>query len=189
MDLFGFEKEIAPKVPSAGIAIARNSGRWIGHGYNWATPPELFAELDREFHFTLDVCAQEWNKKVDRYFSEADNGLTQDWGQNVCFMNPPYGKELPKWMAKAFESCLKGAKVVCLVPAATDTDWWHRHALRGEIRYLRGRPRFLTLEQKWQQIFSPSVIVIFGESTRAWAKPFDKPELVWGNVTKKTETK
>ena len=73
-------------------------------------------------------------------------------------MNPPYGKVLNEWMKKAFES---GCTVVCLVPAATDTAWWHDYAMKGKIRYLRGRPRFVTKEGTWQQTFSPSVIVIF----------------------------
>ena len=85
----------------------------------------------------------------------------QDWGNEIVFMNPPYGKYLNDWMKKAYESSQKGAMVVCLVPAATDTNWWHSYALKGEIRYLRGRPRFVTKEGKWQQTFSPSVVVIY----------------------------
>ena len=143
------------------IGRVRNDGRWHSRGSDWATPLELFEELDKEFHFTLDVCASDWNKKYKKFFSEKENGLLQNWGKNVCFMNPPYGKVLSDWMKKAFESAKKGATVVCLVPAATDTYWWHEFALRGEIRYLRGRPRFLTKKGEWQQTFSPSVIVIF----------------------------
>ncbi len=80
-------------------------------------------------------------------------------------MNPPYGKVLNDWMEKAYKSALRGAVVVCLVPASTDTAWWHNYALKGEIRYLRGRPRFLTEEGNWQQTFSPSVIVVLSENT------------------------
>lgn len=143
------------------IARVRNDGRWHSRGSDWATPQELFDLLNKEFHFTLDVCASDWNTKCERFFSEKENGLTQDWGKEVCFMNPPYGKVLNDWMKKAYESSLDGAIIVCLVPSATDTKWWHEYAMKGEIRYLRGRPRFETKEGSWQQTFSPSVIIVF----------------------------
>lgn len=145
---------------SAIIARVRNNGRWHSRGSDWATPKVLYDELDKEFHFTLDVCASDWNTKHSVYFNEEINGLIQKW-EGVCWMNPPYGKILNEWMKKAYESSLEGVTVVCLVPAATDTSWWHDYALKGEIRYLRGRPRFETKEGEWQQTFSPSVIVVF----------------------------
>ena len=117
----------------------------------------MFDELDKEFQFTLDVCASNWNAKCKKYFTEKDDGLKQGWDKNICWMNPPYGKVLNDWMKKAYES---GTTVVCLVPAATDTAWWHDYAMKGEIRFLRGRPRFQTKEGTWQQTFSPSVIVV-----------------------------
>jgi phage N-6-adenine-methyltransferase len=142
------------------IARVRNDGRWHSRGSDWGTPHELFDKLDNEFHFTLDVCASYWNTKVKKYFSENEDGLKKNWYKNICWMNPPYGKVLNDWMKKAYEESQKGATVVCLVPAATDTNWWHEYAMKGEIRYLRGRPRFLTKEGTWQQTFSPSVIII-----------------------------
>ena len=143
------------------IARVRNDGRWHSRGSDWATPQELFDELNKEFNFTLDVCASDWNAKVKTYFTEQEDGLKQDWNKHTAFMNPPYGKVLNDWMKKAYESSLKGAIVVCLVPSATDTAWWHDYAMKAEIRYLRGRPRFKTKEGNWQQTFSPSVIIIF----------------------------
>jgi phage N-6-adenine-methyltransferase len=143
------------------IGRVRNDGRWHSRGADWSTPKDLYDELDAEFHFTLDVCASDWNAKHKNFFNEKQNGLLQDWGKNVCFMNPPYGKVLNDWMKKAYESSQNGAIVVCLVPSATDTAWWHDYAMKGEIRFLRGRPRFQTKEETWQQTFSPSVIVIF----------------------------
>ena len=140
------------------IARVRNDGRWHSRGSDWATPQELYSTLDEEFHFTLDVCASDWNAKHSNYFDEKKDGLKQNWGNNICWMNPPYGKVLNDWMKKAYES---KTTVVCLVPAATDTSWWHDYAMKGEIRFLRGRPRFLTKEGTWQQTFSPSVIIIF----------------------------
>jgi phage N-6-adenine-methyltransferase len=145
------------------LGRVRNKARWHGRGSDWATPIDLFLELDEEFGFTLDVCASEWNRKCDRYFSVEDNALTQDWSQEICFMNPPYGKVLNDWMKKAYESFINGATVVCLVPAATDTAWWHNYAMKGDIRFLRGRLRFVTQEGHWQNTFLSSVIVVFKE--------------------------
>lgn len=108
-----------------------------------ATPPEFFAALDREFGFTLDVCALPHNAKCARYFTPDDDGLAQEWGDNVCWMNPPYGREIPKWMAKAYDAACHGATVVCLVPARTDTRWWHEYAEKGERRFVRGRIKFV----------------------------------------------
>ena len=142
-------------------ARVRNDGRWHSRGSDWATPQELFDNLNQEFGFTLDPCASDWNAKCSNYFTEKDDGLQQNWSKHIVFMNPPYGKVLYDWMLKAYVSCLAGATVVCLVPAATDTAWWHEFALKGEIRYPRGRPRFLTKEGDWQQTFSPSVVVVF----------------------------
>ena len=67
----------------------------------WATPQDLFDRLNAEFGFTLDVCANEDNHKTPRYFDKAMDGLAQDWTGEVCWMNPPYGREIPKWVAKA----------------------------------------------------------------------------------------
>lgn len=143
------------------IGRVRNDGRWHSRGSDWSTPQDLYDTLNEEFYFTLDACASEWNKKHANYFSEKDNSLEKDWGKSIVFMNPPYGKVLNDWMKKAYESAQNGATVVCLVPSATDTAWWHDYAMKGEIRYLRGSPRFTTPEGTWQQTFSPSVIVIF----------------------------
>lgn len=142
------------------IARFRNNGRWHGRGSDWATPKDLYDSLNKEFNFTLDVCASDWNAKHKNFFTEKDDALKQKW-EGVCWMNPPYGKVLNDWMKKAYEESQSGVTVVCLVPSATDTSWWHDYAMKGEIRFLRGRPRFTTPEGTWQQTFSPSVIVIF----------------------------
>lgn len=107
----------------------------------WATPQDFFDKLNAEFGFTLDVCASPENAKCERYFTKADDGLTQLW-TGICWMNPPYGREIGKWMRKARESNATGATVVCLVPARTDTAWWHEYAMHGEIRFIRGRLKF-----------------------------------------------
>jgi phage N-6-adenine-methyltransferase len=111
--------------------------------FDWETPPDFFAPLHAEFDFTLDVCARADNAKCARFFSPDDDGLAQDWGGEVCWMNPPYGTAIGHWMRKAWEASQRGATVVCLVPSRTDTRWWHDYAMQGEIRFLRGRIRFL----------------------------------------------
>jgi site-specific DNA-methyltransferase (adenine-specific) len=109
----------------------------------WETPEWLFSALDAEFGFTLDPCASQKNAKCPHHFTKHQDGLAQDWGDRIVFMNPPYGRAIARWMQKAYESSLRGATVVCLVPARTDTAWWHRYAMKGEIRLLRGRIRFV----------------------------------------------
>ena len=129
----------------------------------WATPWYFFDALDREFHFTLDVCAGEYNHKVDRYFDESADGLAQDWTKDVCWMNPPYGRVIEKWMAKAAETGRNGGIVVCLVPARTDTAWWRKYAMQAsEIRFVSGRIKF---GDSGQGAPFPSAVVIFGTPT------------------------
>ena len=130
----------------------------------WETPVNLFKKLDDEFHFTLDVCALKTNAKCRRFFSPEEDGLKQPW-KGVCWMNPPYGREIGKWMEKAFSESEKGALVVCLVPARPDTEWWHKFALRGEIRFLRGRLKFG--KAKSGAPF-PSAVIIFRQ--KWWEK-------------------
>jgi len=113
----------------------------------WETPQDLFDKLNAEHGFTLDVCAVPENAKCERYFTPEMDGLKQDWHDNVCWMNPPYGRAIGKWMEKAYKSSLPdwqhmGAKVVCLVPSRTDTAWWHEYAIKGKVTFLRGRLKF-----------------------------------------------
>jgi len=108
----------------------------------WATPQELFDRLNDEFRFTLDACATAENAKCDAFFSADADGLVQPWlGRVWC--NPPYGRGLGRWVAKAAESAEAGAIVVALLPARVDTTWWHDYvATKAEVRFLRGRLRF-----------------------------------------------
>lgn len=125
----------------------------------WATPPDYFAEIDAEFRFTLDPCATAENAKCGIYFTRTDDGLAQDWGSHTVWMNPPYGRnQTGPWLRKAYESSLAGATVVCLVPARSDTKWWHNYAVQGEIRYVRGRLKFGGAKHSAP---FPSVIVVF----------------------------
>lgn len=144
-------------------ARAKNNGRYNGNGREWETPPELFADLDREFSFTLDPCATSATAKCPRFFTEAEDGLSQDWSGERVFMNPPYGREIYAWTKKARESSERGALVVGLLPASTDLAWWHDDVLGGgaEVRYLRGRVRFLTGGPYRASGFFASVVVVW----------------------------
>ena len=124
----------------------------------WSTPQWLFDALDGEFGFTLDPCATTTNAKCATFFTAVEDGLAQDWRDHVVFMNPPYGTVIGRWMAKAYEAARAGATVVCLVPSRTDTHWWHRHAMKGEVRLLRGRLKFG--DGKNSAPF-PSAVVVF----------------------------
>jgi phage N-6-adenine-methyltransferase len=127
---------------------------------DWATPQDFFDALDEEFGFDLDPCASASNKKCNKHFSLEENGLEQDWGQSTVFMNPPYGREIKDWMKKAYESSMNGATVVCLVPARTDTKWWHSYAMQGEIRLIKGRLKFGNAKNNAP---FPSAIIVFGK--------------------------
>ena len=143
------------KEAKSNLGRVRNDGRWHSRGSDWATPQDLFDELDKEFHFTLDVCASDWNAKCKKYFTEKDDGLKQDW-TGVCWMNPPYGREIGKWIKKASE--IQGGVVVALLPARTDTKWFHDYIYKkAEIRFIKGRVKF---GGKGPAPF-PSMIVIF----------------------------
>ena len=107
----------------------------------WYTPEDFYEKYNSVYNFETDVCATHENAKCENYYTQEVDGLLQDW-QGVCWMNPPYGRTIGKWMKKAYESSLNGATVVCLVPARTDTNWWHDFAMKGEIEFIKGRLKF-----------------------------------------------
>ena len=125
----------------------------------WETPQNLFDKLDKEFNFTLDVCATDETAKCNNYFTPKENGLIQEWRGN-CWMNPPYGREIGIWIKKAWEESKKGAKVVCLIPARTDTKYWHEYIFTyaAEIRFIKGRIKFGNSKNSAP---FPSALVIF----------------------------
>ncbi len=125
----------------------------------WETPQWLFDKLDKEFHFTLDVCALPETAKCKNYYTPQIDGLKQDWEDNICWMNPPYGREVGVWIEKAYKESLKGAIIVCLIPSRTDTKYWHDYCMKAnEIRFIKGRLKFG--DSKNSAPF-PSAIVIF----------------------------
>ena len=124
----------------------------------WATPQATFDALHAEFAFETDVCALPENAKCPHYFSPEQDGLAQTW-EGSCYMTPPYGREMPKWIRKAYESARQGATVVCLLPSRTDTAAWHDFVMKAsEVRFLRGRLKFG--DSKNAAPF-PSAVVVF----------------------------
>ena len=126
----------------------------------WETPQDLFDKLNDEFRFTLDPCASKNNAKCKKYYTKEDNGLIQSWRDEIVFMNPPYGREIPKWVEKAYnESIHEDCIVVCLIPSRTDTKYWHEFIFpHAEVRFLKGRLKFSG--HKNSAPF-PSAVVIF----------------------------
>ncbi len=129
----------------------------------WETPQYLFDELNKEFNFNLDVCATKENAKCKNYYTTTQNGLLQEWFGSV-WCNPPYGKEISKWIEKAYESSLRGTTVVMLLPSRTDTKWFHSYIYnQAEIRFIKGRLKFGNSENSAP---FPSMIVIFKGDNR-----------------------
>jgi phage N-6-adenine-methyltransferase len=126
----------------------------------WSTPQAFFDELNQEFGFNLDVCAEPWNAKCAWYLSPEQDGLSLPW-PGTCWMNPPFGREIEQWVEKAYKETSRGSTVVCLVPARTDTGWWHDYCLKGEVRFIRGRVHFTDAAGKSGRPRFGSAIVIF----------------------------
>ena len=130
---------------------------------DWETPQELFDSLNEEFHFTLDPCATEKTAKCKRFYTKEDDGLTKDWTDEIVFCNPPYGTEISKWVKKCSE---ERALVVMLIPARTDTRYFHNYIYKKqgvEIRFIKGRLKFGGQQRGSGSAPFPSMIVIFNK--------------------------
>lgn len=120
-----------------------NRGIMTSNTCEWATPQEFFDELNREFHFTLDPCCTHFDAKCEKHYTKEDDGLSKGWTGETVFCNPPYGRELPKWVEKCHLESTKGTTVVMLIPARTDTSYFHDYIYgKHEIRFIRGRLYF-----------------------------------------------
>lgn len=123
----------------------------------WATPQEFFDKLNAEFNFTLDPCATKENAKCEKFYTQEDDGLKQSWDNETVFCNPPYGRGIKYWVKKASEAT--GGAVVMLIPARTDTTYFHNYILgKAEIRFIRGRLKF---GGSLNSAPFPSMVVIF----------------------------
>lgn len=126
----------------------------------WATPQAFFDQLNAEFHFTLDPCANDDNHKCAKYYTEQQDGLAQDWGGQIVFCNPPYGRAIGAWVKKCYEESRKpNTLVVMLIPARTDTSYFHDYIYhKAELRFIRGRLHF---NEAPQGAPFPSMVVVF----------------------------
>lgn len=150
-----------------------NPGMYTQTSIEWATPPELFKMLDDVHHFTLDVCANKKNHKCEKFFSPEQDGLAQSWAGHTCWMNPPYGRTIGKWIKKAVEES-KHAKVVCLLPARTDTEYYHSYIQPNSVSttFLKGRVGFIHPDKESvNRAPFPSMVVVFD------ARPESEPAL------------
>lgn len=136
-----------------------NNALFSSKSDEWATPQEIFDELNREFDFNLDPCATEQNHKTPIYYTAEVDGLVKNWGGCRVFVNPPYSN-IGEWVKKSFYEAQKDKTlVVLLIPSRTDTKYFHDYILhRSEIRFIKGRLKFG--ESKNSAPF-PSMIVIF----------------------------
>ena len=126
----------------------------------WETPQDIFDKYNAIYHFETDVCAVPENAKCEHFYTPEIDGLKQEWS-GVCWCNPPYGRQIAKWVEKAARS---NATVVMLMPARTDTKWFHDYCLPyGKIEFLRGRLRFGGCTENAP---FPSMIVVFGKDGR-----------------------
>lgn len=128
----------------------------------WETPQDLFNNLNEEFHFTLDVCATKENAKCDKYYTIEDDGLSKSW-KGICWCNPPYGRQINLWVKKAYNEFINNnSTIVMLLPARTDTKWFHEFILeKSEIRLIKGRLKFG--DSKTGAPF-PSMIIVYDKN-------------------------
>lgn len=129
----------------------------------WATPQAFFDQYNAEFKFTLDAASTHENAKCVKHYTAAEDGLSKSWTGETVWLNPPYtsgprcSKVIRAWVEKAYMESQRGATVVCLVPARTDSVWWHDYAIKGEIRFVRGRLKFQAFGDKAIRKVTPSV--------------------------------
>lgn len=146
---------------SALVGRTWNAGVMSSIRSDWATPRTLFEMLDKEFHFTLDVCADPQTAVCEEFFSQ--DALTRHWvplKDGAVWCNPPYGRAIGDWVERGYRETRHYGTVVMLLPARTDTQWFHEYCLKGEIRFLRGRLSFDDQKTRGRAPF-PSMIVIF----------------------------
>lgn len=134
---------------------------------DWETPQDFFNELNKEFKFTLDPCASKENAKCERYFTEKENGLIQNWKDERCFVNPPYGSEIKNWVEKCYNERNNTKLIVMLVPARTDTIYFHKYIYnKAEIRFIKGRLKFVRKQEGSGSAPFPSMLVIYKKEVR-----------------------
>ena len=138
----------------------------------WATPQDFYDKLNWRFGpFSLDPCATTHNAKCLNFFTEQDNGLDEDWDGFTAFVNPPYGRSIGDWIRKGYEESRKpNTKVVMLIPARTDTKYWHDYVMRAsEVYFVKGRLKFGDSQNSAP---FPSAVVVFDNNLEQHAQLF-----------------
>lgn len=125
----------------------------------WETPQDLFDKLDAIYHFTLDPCSTDENAKCAKHYTRENNGLLQSWEGETVFCNPPYGRQISQWVEKCSNES-KHAKIVLLIPARTDTAYFHDYIYNhAQIEFLRGRLKFEINGKSLNSAPFPSMLV------------------------------
>lgn len=130
---------------------------------DYSTPIKLFTPINDEFNLELDVCANNENHKLNSFFVKEDNALSKDWKGN-CWMNPPFCKDLGKWVKKAHSETQKhGGTKVCLIPVRSNTKWWAEVVKDAEVRFINGEVNF---NEEPRGLWLPMCFLIFGEKAK-----------------------
>jgi len=139
-----------------------NEGMFTSDRQDWETPQRFFDKLDEVYRFTLDVCATTKNTKCPKFFTPEVDGLAQDWSGETWWCNPPYGREIGRWMEKCYLETKGGDSIgMALIPVRTDTKWWHDWVMRAySIGFIRGRLKFVGGSSSAP---FPSAIVFWGK--------------------------
>lgn len=130
----------------------------------WCTPQDFFDNLNKEFNFVLDAAATDETAKCKLYYTPETDGLSQTWNRGgAVFCNPPYGRQISKWIKKAYKEAKTGVKIVLLIPARTDTSYFHDYIYgKAEIRFVRGRIKFTNEEgNAINSAPFPSMVVVY----------------------------
>lgn len=129
---------------------------------DWETPQALYDELDAKYHFTLDAASSDSNAKCPRHLTKEDDALAVGWDGETVWLNPPYGRDMARWVEKASAEAGRGTRIVMLVPARTDTRWFHDHIYhKARVEFIRGRLKYELGGRSQQSAPFPSMLVYF----------------------------
>jgi len=145
---------------------------FTSNSQTWDTPQYFFDRLNAEFNFTLDPACMEESAKTAKFYTPDDDGLSKSWAGETVWLNPPYGKVISEWIQKAYDEAIanEDTTVVLLLPARTDTKWFHNYCINGEVRFIKGRLKFENVNNSNSTTAPfPSIIVVFGKDY--WGKP------------------
>jgi site-specific DNA-methyltransferase (adenine-specific) len=156
---------------------------------SWDTPQDFFDKQNKVYGFTCDVCATDESAKCKEYYTIETDGLSQPW-HGVCWMNPPYGREIGKWVKKAYDETRKtGTLVVGLLPARTDTKYFHNWIYKKEgveTDFLKGRLIFGS-DKYWQWLWEQEMIngkknSLYGKVGKKNSAPFPSMLNIFGTL-------